>query len=426
MDLMRFNRTRFLAMAAASALSASFAMAQNQTGSQRSDQRQSQQSSQSADRQSSQGQSSQQQNAPEGFILIDERVVALTANEPQNHFLRAHEFLSRGDNRAAAAETRIAAAYLRMQASRGQGGQDQELTQAADSLKRVAQQIQHGSAQQGQQGQSQQGQSGAQSSQQGQSGAQSSAQGQSGSQASQGQSGSQSSQGQSGSQVGQSSQTGGQSSQQGQSTAQAGQSGTQGSQQGQLSSQTIRRGNSPYEQQLTQAFAQANHALAKHFQMQAKRELDKDKAIMAGYDLDAAASSLQAACAWSMQQPAQDVISAVADARVAAMRLLSPNMTADQQTQSSADSQGEAQPAAARISPSDQSQGSQTNASQQQQEKQGAQKALQELDKAIQSTASQFGAGANNSSGNNSSSSGSSGSSGSSSSSSSSSGSQNK
>jgi hypothetical protein len=331
---MRITRTSLIALVAAGAFSVSSAFAQSQNDSSQSRQQSSQQQQQP---QASQ-QQNQQNQAPDGFVLIDERVVTLTANEPQNHFIRAHAFLTRGDNRAAAAETRISAAYLDMQASRDrnkEGGK--ELTAAADNLRSVAKQLQS-SAQQGQQGQQKQ--------------------------------------------EGQQSQT----QQQSKSTHPQGQAGAQANP-GQPSQA---------EQQLTKAFARANHALAQHFQMQATRELQQKKSVMAGYDIDAAASALQSACLWSNNKPAQDVQTAITDARSAAMELLSPSMTAAERQQSQAsnaqqnqsDSENEAQPAAARISPSDQSQTSGNNATQTEQETKDAQKALQELDKAIQSVSS--------------------------------------
>lgn len=327
---MRITRTSLIALAAAGALNVSCAFAQTQNDSNK--QNDSSKSQQQQTQQKQQQANQRQNQAPEGYILIDERVVTLTANEPQNHFLRAHACLARGDNRAAAAETRIAAAYLDMQASRDhntEGGKD--LTSAADNLRSVAKEIQSGAPQQGQQGQTQQ--PSHQKNQQGQTGAQANQQGQN---------------------------------------------------------------QSPSEQQMTQAFARANHALAQHFQMQAKNELQKNKAVMAGYDIDSAASSLQAACAWSNNKPAQDVQTAVTDARRAAMELLSPNMTAaERQADQASDTQqnknntdNEAQPAAAKIAPSDQSQTHQADASQTEQENKDARKALDELDKAIQSTVS--------------------------------------
>jgi hypothetical protein len=74
--------------------------------------------------------------APEGFVLVEERVVVLTANQPQNHFLRAQELLRQKDPKAAAGEVRMGAAYLDMQNSRGQG--DQQLQQSADRLRELA------------------------------------------------------------------------------------------------------------------------------------------------------------------------------------------------------------------------------------------------------------------------------------------------
>jgi len=80
--------------------------------------------------------------APEGWVLVEERTVVLTANEPQNHFLRAQQLMSQKDNKAAAGEIRMAAAYLDMQASRGHGQQpDAPLTQSADRLRQVARQV---------------------------------------------------------------------------------------------------------------------------------------------------------------------------------------------------------------------------------------------------------------------------------------------
>ena len=80
--------------------------------------------------------------APEGWVLVEERTVVLTANEPQNHFLRAQQLLSQKDKRAAAGEVRMAAAYVDMQASRGRGPQpDAQLTQSAERLRQAARQI---------------------------------------------------------------------------------------------------------------------------------------------------------------------------------------------------------------------------------------------------------------------------------------------
>ncbi|HLL89896.1 MAG TPA: hypothetical protein VK324_11400 [Tepidisphaeraceae bacterium] len=85
--------------------------------------------------------SSQQDQTPAGFVLVQERVIALTANEPRNHFLRSQEALLRNDHKTAAAEARVAAAYLDMQASRGIGGTDSALSRSADHLRQCAEQL---------------------------------------------------------------------------------------------------------------------------------------------------------------------------------------------------------------------------------------------------------------------------------------------
>jgi hypothetical protein len=86
--------------------------------------------------QSKQGQ--QAQNAPDGWILIEEQVVMLTANEPQNHFLRAQQLLGQNDAKAAAAEVNVGAAYLDMQGARSNKGADDQLKSAADRLRQLA------------------------------------------------------------------------------------------------------------------------------------------------------------------------------------------------------------------------------------------------------------------------------------------------
>ena len=90
---------------------------------------------------SSQGSDQQQQQTPEGWILVQERVIVLTANEPQNHFLRAQQHLAQGNAKAAAAEARVGAAYLEMQAARSRGAADQKLSDAATALRQQASQI---------------------------------------------------------------------------------------------------------------------------------------------------------------------------------------------------------------------------------------------------------------------------------------------
>jgi hypothetical protein len=330
---MRQTKLTACALAAAGMLTAS-ALGQSNSGQQQ--QQQYQQSQQDRQGQSQQ-RAGQRDQAPDGFVLIDERVVMLTANEPQSHFLRAAQYIDHNDARGAAAEVRIAAAYLDMQASRAKkSGSDQELTHAADRLRQVADELHQRPGQQQQQGQQ---------GQQKQEGQQAQAQAQ------------------------------------GQQQQQQGQKGQQGQ----------------FGQQLTRAFAQADQALAKHFQAQAQREIDSNKAVMAGHDLDAAASSLKAAIAWSGQRPSQDVMSACQDAERVAMQLLMPRGQGQQATAGgSAGSRqqqdtDQAQPAAARI-------GSSSTGQQAGRIPDDAKKVIDQLGSEIQKVGSQI-QGAGNSSG---------------------------
>jgi hypothetical protein len=329
---MRATRLSLVAFAAAGLISAgAFAQSQSQSNQGTPGAAERQQQSGQQDRQ---GQSSAQarpgqgsQPAPEGFVLIEERFVAVTANEPQNHFLRAHEYLTKNDPRAAAGEVRIAAEYMDMQASRDQGQAKQQLTQAADELRKSADQLaprQHGDHHHAQNQTS--GQTGQQSAQQ-------SAQ-----------------------------QTGGQAS------AQSGQGSVQPQQQ----------------QQLMQAFARADHALAEHFAEQAKSEIGSHKAIMAGHDVRAAADSLNAAFVWSgKQKPDEKAQTAITDAQRLADQLLMPEGQSSGQAQGQ--SAAEAQQAAAKTGPGQASQGQSGRIPA------DASKTIDELTSAIQQSANQFG-----------------------------------
>lgn len=84
--------------------------------------------------------------SPEGYVLLEENTVYLMANEPQQHLLQAHADLARNNDRASAEETRLAAAYLDMQAARRGDGQDQDLKKCADHLRHIARELEHGKA----------------------------------------------------------------------------------------------------------------------------------------------------------------------------------------------------------------------------------------------------------------------------------------
>jgi hypothetical protein len=331
---MRATRLSLVAFAAAGLISTgAFAQSQSQSNQGASGAAERQQQS---DRQDRQGQSSAQarpgqgsDQAPEGFVLIEERFVAVTANEPQNHFLRAHEYLTKNDPRGAAGEIRIAAEYMDMQASRDQGQSKQQLARAADELRKTADQL--APRQQGDHHQ-------AENQTSGQSGQQSARQ---------------------------SAQHAG-----GQSPGQSGQASSDQPQQ---------------QQQLMQAFARADHALAEHFAEQAKSEIGSHKAIMAGHDVQAAADSLNAAFVWSGQQkPEEKAQTAITDARRLAEQLL---MAEGQSSSGQAQGQSaaEAQQAAAKTGPG------QANQAQSGRIPADASKTIDELTTAIQQTANQFG-----------------------------------
>lgn len=266
---------------------------ENESGNNNQSQQQQQQKSeqQSADKQSKQ--------APEGFVLVDEQVITLTANEPQNHFLRAHEYLAANDPKAAAAEVRIAAGYLDMQASRKGNADQQEVRTESNQLRQFANQLSQNAGQQNQQ--------------------------------------------------------------------------------------------QAEQKELSQQFARADEVLAKHFQQEASNEINRKRPIMAGHDLDAAASALKASCVWSGEKCSKEVAQAIADARRLSDELLSPvpagnaeNKPQNQQETNAEESKEEAQPAAARISGNQNQNGAETNRI-----PADASKTVDELGKAIDSAFSQ-------------------------------------
>ena len=83
---------------------------------------------QTQDRQSQnsrEGRQGQNPTAPNGYVLLEENTVYMMAREPQQHLLRAREQLEANNPKAAAAEIRLAEAYLKMQEARpGDQGKD--------------------------------------------------------------------------------------------------------------------------------------------------------------------------------------------------------------------------------------------------------------------------------------------------------------
>jgi len=308
---MNLHRSIIVA-AAVSALGASCTLAQSQANE--------------SDNHSQQSSAQSQQQAPEGYVLVKESVITLTVNEPQNHFIRAQELMSQGETRAAAAETQIAAAYLDMQASRDQNGQQgKDLQTAADHLRHLAKELRNANKNESQN----------------------------------------------------------------QQTSQKGQ-------------QQMPQQERKLDKRLTEAFANADHALAAHFQAKAQQELNQKNRTEAGYDLDASATALKAACLWTSKQCPQSVGKAVADAHRAADELLTVSGereigSGNKQASNQESAEDQAEPASARINRSQQNEGNTSAQSQgQKQQMQNAHQAVQELGKAIESCAGEFKSGNSN------------------------------
>jgi hypothetical protein len=224
-----------------------------------------------------QGSQHDQQQSPPGFVLIEERYVYLTASEPQNHFLRAGQLWAAGNDRAAAGEVRVAADYLDMQSSQAQGKSKQSLTSAAQKLRDAAKTLRPASKTSAQQGQQQQQQA----------------------------------------------------------------SGNNGNSDG-LSDQDRQMQQKIRQEarELTDAFAGADYALAEHFQDRAQDSLQKKTPVVAGHELGASADALTAAFAWAGEQPSQDTLKAISQARQIADRLLSGENAAGEAQTASASTSG--------------------------------------------------------------------------------------
>lgn len=282
--------------------------------------------------------SKQSQQTPEGFVLVDEQLITLTANEPQNHFIRAQEYLSQNDPRAAAAEVRIGAAYLDMQASRKGEADQKDLRSVSAHLRKIADQLAKGEMNESRQANGQE--------------------------------------------------------KNGQEKNGQEKNGQANAASGQIT------GQSSEQQRLNHAFAHAERALAQHFQEEARNEIGQKRAVRAGEDLDAAASALRASIVWTNQQCSSECMQAINATRQLSDELLTPAGENQQRQQSASAKQGEnaerqgtqgkesaneeAQPAGARLS------GEQEGATATENNRipADAEKVVDELGKAIESTGS--------------------------------------
>jgi hypothetical protein len=111
----------------------------------RQDSTQDRQQQQKSQQQSQQSQRpGQGDQAPEGFIIVEERLVYVLADQPQLHMTQAVAKLAQDDNRAAAEELRLAADYVALQGSRGKGEASSQIKQSADKLRTIADKIEGG------------------------------------------------------------------------------------------------------------------------------------------------------------------------------------------------------------------------------------------------------------------------------------------
>lgn len=134
-----------LTVAALFAASTAAYAADNNGSSNQHQQQQSQQQQQQS-QQGAQGQQGNSQQAPKGFVLLEENTVYMMAREPQQHLLRAHEQLAANNPKAAAAELRLADAYLKMQEARSGNVDKGVLSHWQEQLKQLADRVQKGDA----------------------------------------------------------------------------------------------------------------------------------------------------------------------------------------------------------------------------------------------------------------------------------------
>jgi hypothetical protein len=82
--------------------------------------------------------------APEGWTVVEEDVVVVFADEPEEHFHKARENFLKKDARAAAAEIRTGVAFLKLEAGRATGEATAALTASIQELEKLAQGVEKG------------------------------------------------------------------------------------------------------------------------------------------------------------------------------------------------------------------------------------------------------------------------------------------
>jgi len=213
---------------------------------------------------------------PEGLVVVDESVVYLMANEPQQHLASAALKLAEKNYKGTAAELRIASDYLKFQSSeQGSMRQGQAHNEPRTEL----------------QSQREEGQGKHQARAESQNGSQKHAE-------------------------------------KGQGQAEHQFTLKQEAQRlVKLADKIEKQQGGVDEQALHKEFGRVNFALAEHDQKQAEQALKRKEYTRAGYKLDAAALAFEQAEAWSGQQPKQEMVDVLYNAHQVASNLVGENMS---------------------------------------------------------------------------------------------------
>jgi len=86
---------------------------------------------------------------PQGYVLVEEDVVIVLANEAHQSFLRASENFAKGKMKAAAAEIRKGEAYVKLEAASATAEGKKALLSSAGELKQLADKVEKGAVKDG-------------------------------------------------------------------------------------------------------------------------------------------------------------------------------------------------------------------------------------------------------------------------------------
>ncbi|HUU96668.1 MAG TPA: hypothetical protein VM487_13085 [Phycisphaerae bacterium] len=82
--------------------------------------------------------------APEGWVLVEENVLIVFADEPEHKMKAAHESFLKKDMEATAADLRKAAAFVKLEAARAAGDAKKGLVASATELEKLAGDVEKG------------------------------------------------------------------------------------------------------------------------------------------------------------------------------------------------------------------------------------------------------------------------------------------